>query len=420
MSFATPCQSRLPRALRHRNFALYTAGNSFSLIGMWVQRLALGWLVWELTGSGAWLGLVAFAEFLPNFFITPFGGVLADRVDRRKLIIVVQSLAGLQAAILCALTAFDLITAPLIVILSVYSGIVFAFGQAARLALVPSLIPRADLASAIAITSVIFNVARFLGPALAGIVISYFGLAAAFGLNAASYLTIIAALLALRLPPHRPSERTSATLLTQVIADFVEGWRYTVSHRAIAVLILLLVVDALLARSIGDLLPGFVDDLFARGPGGLAILTSSMGIGAILAGLLLANRRSTLGLTTATLGSVCLNGLAIMVFASAGHFWVAVVAIALSGFANVTSGTGSQTLIQSVVEDRVRGRVMGLWSLTIRGGPALGAVVLGWLTGYFGFALPMALGGLATAGTALLALRRRKALRARLEPSPPP
>ncbi len=415
MKLSSSTFKSLPRALIHRNFALYMAGSSISLIGMWVQRLAMGWLIWELTGSGAWLGAVALAEFIPNFLITPFGGVLADRFDRRKLAVLAQSLACLQATLLCLLTALDQISPVLLIILGFYSGLAFSLGQSARLALIPNLVPKADLTAAIATSSVAFNVARVFGPAIAGLIISTFGVATAFGFNALSYVAVIFALLALKLPPTSPKPRQSAHIITQVFTDFVEGWRYARSKTAIASLIMILSIEALLVRPLGDLLPGLVDSVFSKGPEGLAIFTASMGGGAILAGLYLAQKQSLKGLTRLTLGSIVINGLCIALFASTHIFWLGAGIMAILGFSHVVSGTGSQTLIQSTVEDRMRGRVMGLWSLTLRGGPALGAVSLGWLSGFFGFSLPLFISGSLTAIAALFMFRRRHRLKDLLE-----
>ncbi len=403
------------RALAHRNFALYMAGSSISLIGMWVQRLAMGWLIWELTGSGAWLGAIALAEFIPNFLITPFGGVLADRFDRRKLAVLAQSLACLQATLLCLLTALDQITPVLLLFLGFYSGLAFALGQSARLALIPSLIPKADLTAAIATSSVAFNIARVFGPAIAGIIISSFGVATAFGFNALSYVAVILALIALNLPPTQPKPRQSAHIVTQVLTDFVEGWRYARSKTAIFSLILILSIEALFVRPLGDLLPGLVDSVFSKGPEGLAIFTACMGGGAILAGLYLAQKQNVSGLTRLTLGSIAINGVGVALFASTHIFWLGAGIMAVLGFTHVVSGTGSQTLIQSTVDDHMRGRVMGLWSLTLRGGPALGAVSLGWMSVFFGFSPPLIISGSVTAIIALFMFRFRHRLKDQLE-----
>ena len=172
------------RTLSNRNFAIYTAGNSISLIGMWVQRLAVAWLIWELTESGVWLGIIAMAEFIPTFLVTPISGVVADRYDRRNIAIIGQCLACLQAILLCFLMAIGKLTPEIIVVLSLLIGVVVAFNQTARLTLVPMMVPRENLTSALAITSVIFNLARFVGPGLAGIIIAYVGIAPAFAFNA--------------------------------------------------------------------------------------------------------------------------------------------------------------------------------------------------------------------------------------------
>jgi MFS family permease len=402
--------SAIRGAFSNRNFAIYAAGNSISLIGLWVQRLAVGWLTWQLTESGFWLGAVAFVDLFPVVVLGPFAGVVADRVDRRLISLVCQSLALIQALVMCALTAFGWITIESLFGLTLFLGIVVAFHQPARLSLVPSLVRPEDLTAAIAISSVMFNMARFVGPAVAGIIITIAGIAPTFGFNAASYTAMIAALIAMRLPPQkRPPGRAG------MFADVREGVRYAATHPAIGPILLLASATSMLARPVFELLPGFADAVFARGAGGLATLTSAVGLGAIAGGLWLAQRGSVRGLTTIALLAGAAAGLVIVLFASTGNFWIAAAAMAGAGFAVVSFGIGTQTLIQTAVEDHMRGRVLSLWGVIFRGAPALGALAMGWVSGFAGLGWPVAVGGALCALAALVAFRHRAALIARLE-----
>ena len=275
------------RALRNPNYGLYTAGNAVSLIGTWMQRIAVGWLAWQLTGSGAWLGAIAFADLFPTVLVGPFAGAAADRWDRLRVTKVSQALAMLQAITLFGLTWFDLMTIELLFALTVALGVIAGFNQPARLALIPSLVRREDLSAAVAINSIIFNSARFVGPAVAGLMIVTGGVAAAFAVNALSFVFFLVALARIRLPAEPPAPPRARSSLFRDVGD---GIRYTASHQGIAPMMILLIVVCLCVRPVVELLPGFAAAVFASGAGGLAVLTSTIGAGAVLGGLWLARR----------------------------------------------------------------------------------------------------------------------------------
>lgn len=399
--------SAIRRAFANRNFALYTGGNTFSLIGMWVQRLAVGWLIWELTNSGTWLGAVAIAEFVPIMLLTPLGGVVADRFDRRRISIIAQFFACLQATALWLLTLGGFITAELIVALVMIGGITNAMNQAARVTLVVNMVPRNLMSTAIAINSVIFNIARIIGPAVAGLLISLTDASWAFFVNAVSYGTLIAALLAVRMP----SGKDRAIPAGSYFRDLKEGARFTFTHVGVASIIALSAMNSLFARPVIDLLPGFAGDVFGAGPEGLAVLTSAMGIGAILAAIWLAQRGRLTGLTQIVFFGVMINGIAVALFAWSTNLWTGAVLLAVSGFTQACTGTGTQTLIQSAVDDRLRGRVMSVWLVIGRGGPALGALAMGYMAEQLNFGLPLMIGASITflAAAAVLPYRKRVA-----------
>jgi MFS family permease len=401
----------IPRTLAHRDFGLYIAGNSVSLIGTWMQRIAVGWLAWELSRSGAVLGLVAFCDLFPAVVIGPFGGVLADRMSRKRLIMIAQSLIMAQAIVLFALTAAGLITVELLLALVLFGGAVIGLNQPARLALVPSLVPRSELATAVAINAIVFNLARFIGPALAGVVIVTAGVAWVFALNALSFIAFLLALAQLRIPPMA----APAGARPSMIEAIGEGLGYTARHPGIAPILLLHLVIAAAARPFVELLPGFAAAVFDRGPAGLAILGSTVGIGAILGGLWLAQRRDGSRLTELTLLHSLVVALAVLGFALSGPFALAVGFVAVAGFAMVASGAGTQTVLQTAVEEGMRGRVLSLFGLIFRGGPALGALVMGAVSEVTGLRAPLIAGTLLAALFWLRLWRRRRALAASLD-----
>lgn len=404
MTFLRSHSAAIVATFANRNFAIFTAGNALSLVGLWVQRLAVGWLAWELTGSGFWLGAVAFADLFPVVVIGPFAGVLADRLDRRLILLVCKGFAAVQSALLAGLTAAGWMTIEILFAISLFQGIVIGVQQAARLAIVPSLVDAKHLASAVAINSVIFNLARFAGPALAGLLITGPGVAAAFAFGAIAHAGVVVALLYISLPPQEYATRRG------VVTEFLDGVRYAAAHRAIMPILVLSTICSLLARPVYELLPGFADEVFSRGAGGLATLTSAVGLGAVIAGLWLAQRDGMRGLTMVTLVGFALSGLLTALFAITPAFWIGVAIMAASGAAMVVSGAGSQTLIQTTVAGHMRGRVLGIWGIVFRGGPAIGALGMGWLAEMFGFAWPIALGGLLSALAVLFPLRHRARL----------
>lgn len=409
MNFGRVLDSAILGVFSNRAFALFTAGNSLSLIGLWVQRLAVGWLTWELTQSGFWLGAVAFADLFPVVIVGPFAGVLADRTDRKMILVVCKALAAVQALALAVLIYLDVVNIQVLFGLSLFGGVVVAAQQPARLAIVPSLVTAEYIGPAVAINSVIFNLARFVGPAVAGLLITWAGVAEAFVFVGFSHAAIVFILLSLKLPSEKTAHHQG------IVAEFVEGMRYAFTHPALGPLLILSIIGSILARPVYELLPGFADEVFNQGADGFAILTSAVGLGAVAAGLYLAQRTGVAGLTAMTLGGFGMSGLVCVVFGLFPWFWLGVVAIAVSGATMVVFGTGAQTMLQSAVDDQMRGRVLSIWGITFRGGPAIGALAMGWLAEFWGFGLPVALGGLACVIIGVAAYRRRAPLIVLLE-----
>ncbi|MEQ9639642.1 MAG: MFS transporter [Alphaproteobacteria bacterium] len=398
-------------ALRVRNYRLYVSGGLVSLIGTWMQRIGVGWLMWQMTESGTWLGLAAMADLMPGVVVGPVAGVLADRLDRLRTIRLAQVLMLIQGLALWACTAAGLMTPGLLLLLVLFGGVVVGVNQPARLALIPSLVPRALLATAVAVNAVTFNLARFIGPALAGFVILNLDVATVFLLNGLSFTAFIVTLSLMQLPPQEagPTRRQS------IVADIVQGLRYTAGHPGIGPILALMTVLSLGARPFVELMPGLVDAVFGSGADGLAALSSIVGLGAICSGLWMASRGARPGLARVTLGATALAAASIGALALSPGLGVAMVCAACAGVAMVICGVGTQTLLQMSVAGEVRGRVLSLYGIIFRSGPAAGAFVMGLASEFVGLRWPLAIG----AGIAFLMWawlwRRRGAIAAALE-----
>jgi predicted MFS family arabinose efflux permease len=399
-------------ALRNPNYGIYTAGSAVSLIGTWTQRVAVGWMAWQLTQSGAWLGAVAFADLFPTVIIGPFAGAVADRWDRLRVIKTSQALAMLQSLLLLGLTLAGEMTIGWLLALTAFLGIVAAFNQPARLALIPSLVPPADLTAAVAINSIIFNAARFIGPAIAGLLIVGGGVAAAFGANTISFAAFLFALSRIRL---QPDSETPVPVRLGFFTEILDGIRYAVRHPGIGPLLLLMVAVSVGARPFVELLPGFAAAVFATGAPGLALLTSTVGAGAILGGIWLAQRGRSSGLTAVVLGHMLVLALALLVFVASADLRVAVPALAIAGWCMVAAGVGTQILLQLAVDQAMRGRVLSLYGLIFRGGPAVGALAMGAVSESTGLRWPLAAGSGLVILAVVWAAQQRKRLAAELE-----
>ena len=388
-----------------------------SLIGTWLQRVAIGWLAWELTESGTWLGIIALSDLFPTVVLSPLAGTLADRRERIGLVRTVQLLSAVQAGTLAVLTATGVITIWSLTALSVAMGVLNAFAQPARLALISALVRADSLASAVAINSIVFNSARFIGPMIAGYTIAHGGIAMAFAANALSFVVFAAALS--RLPADHPAAGTARTAARgTMLAEALAGYTYVARHPGLGPLFLVYASTAIAGRGFVELLPGFADDVFARGPIGLAWMTSSMGAGAIVAGVTLAARGGAAGITRMTLFNTLTLAVAVMVFASVDRFALALAALAVAGFALVATGAGLQTLIQNAVDASMRGRVLGLYGTIFRGGTAVSALIAGAISEFTGLRWPVAVGAALCVAIWAWAMTRAAAIAAAVEAPP--
>lgn len=394
-------------------YGAYTAGNLVALTGFWMQRVVTGWLTWQLTQSGAWLGLVAFADLFPTVLLGPLAGAVADRWDRVRVTKVTQIVALLQALTFFALTVTGLITPPLILVLALVSGCAAAFNQPARLALTPALVPPAHLNTGVAIASMVFNLARFLGPAAAGLIIAVAGIPLAYAVNGAAialFLLILSRLsIAPTVAPGQPASRLGD--------DLRAGLRYTLSHGGLATVLALMLAANVGSRPLIELLPGFTAEVFRRDATGLAVLTSSAGAGAVLAGLWLSSRSAAAGLSRILMLATLAVAVSAALFTMTDRLWVGAVLLLATGFAMASNGIAAETLIQRAVDTSMRGRVLGIYALLFRGGPALGALVMGAAAEFVGLRMPVQVGAVGVVLVFLWAwLRRRQVLATTLGP----
>ena len=397
-------------ALSHRNYRLYTAGNAVSLIGTWMQMLAVGWLAWELTHSPAWLGAIVFLELAPAVILSPFGGALADRFDRVRIMLATDGFGMLMAASLATLSLANLITIELLCAAVLINGAALALRQPARLALPPALVPRADLGGAIALNSLVFNAARFVGPAIAGLVIAQFGVAVAFAVNAVTYVVFLVALLALRLEA-RPRVEPALSSSLNPFVSLAGALSYVAGHRALTPLLGSLFVFCVLARPISEMMPGVNAELFLGDASTLGLLTASVGIGAMLGGLFVGGRRGPGTIARDVFLGQALAGAAVVGVTFAPDLMLGLPLVAAAGFGMVMAGVSTQTAIQLAVDDRMRGRVISLYGMTFRAGPALGALVIGATGEHVGLGPPLAV----AAGLAILVGLMGYAVRERVQ-----
>lgn len=367
--------------LRHRDFAWYIAGNALSWVALWMQRVAIGWLSWELTHSPLWVGLISMAQFAPVVVLGPMFGVLADKLERRRHAITVTTVQMVLAMVLCVVTVLGWMRIELLFVLCLAIGITSSAYQPVRLALVNDVVPKALLPQAIAFSSVVFNSTRFIGPALGGIAIASFGVASTFGINSVAYIALIWAVATVNLRP-RSSPASEASL----IADLRAGLRYVGSHPTIRSFMLIGLIISFFVRGMLELLPVFADSVFAQGAQGLALLTSCMGLGAVMAGLSLSRFTDTSRLASLARRSSVISG-ALLVAFGLTNVWVLGLALVFTlGIGTSLCMVGMQVAIQSAVDDRFRGRVMSLWGMIAAGSPALGGALLGAIAQLAGIA----------------------------------
>jgi MFS family permease len=369
----------LGRAFRHRDYRLFFTGQLTSLIGTWIQMTAQAWLVYRLSGSAGYLGLASFASQGPVFLVAQLGGAIADRYDRRSILVTTQVVSMVLALILAWLTMSGSVRLWHVFLLASLTGLTNAFDIPARQSFVVDMVGRADLQNAIALNSSMFNMARLIGPAAAGVIVAAVGEGWCFLLNGLSFLTVIGCLLAMRRPAFVAPPRNDSLL-----GQIRQGLGYAAGTRSIRYVLLLVGVMSLMGMPYTVLMPIFANRILQGGPLHLGALMSAAGFGALLAALLLASRKSLDGIEKRIARAVLGFGLFLVLFALSDIFWLSLVLLVLVGFCQMTHMASSNTLIQSMVSDVYRGRVMALYSMMFMGMAPFGALFSGMLAGAVG------------------------------------
>ena len=388
--------SQAGRALRHRNFQLFFAGQSISLIGTWMTRLATSWLVYRLTHSVLLLGIVTFAGQIVSFALGPFAGVWVERLDRRKTLLWTQAAAAAQSLAMAALTLAHVITLWEIIGLTVVQGGINAFDMPARQSFLVQMVEdRNDLSNAIALNSSMANGGRLIGPAIAGLVIGAVGEGWCFLIDGVSYFAVIASLLLMRIRP-TDVRRTSGSMLEQIR----EGWDYVRTFRPIRTVLLLFALICLMGYSYVVLLPVFAAQVLHRGPTALGWLTGASGIGALGSALSLAFRKSVVGLTRTVQVAAAMLGGALILFGLSHTFWLSLVLMVFVGFGLMQCASASNTIIQSLVTEDKRARVMSYYMMAFFGGAPFGSLLVSMLAYWTGASQAVIItGALCIAGT---------------------
>jgi len=368
------------RALRHRNFRLYYGGQGISLIGTWMTRLATSWLVYRLTGSALLLGIVGFAGQIPTFLLAPFAGVWVDRLNRRQVLVVTQVLAMIQSFALAALTLSKHINIHEIVTLAALQGAINAFDMPGRQAFVVQMIDRKeDLGNAIALNSSMVNIARLVGPSLAGAVIALSNEGWCFFVDGVSYLAVIASLVAMRLRPET-IHRHAGSMLEQL----KEGWTYVAGFAPIRIILLLFAIVSLMGWPFSVLMPIFAGKILHGGPHTLGFLMGAVGVGAVISAVSLAVRKTVLGLGRMIPISAGAFGVALILFGLSRNLWVSLALMLVCGFGLMQQMAASNTIIQTIVEENKRGRVMSYYTMAFVGMAPFGSLLAGGLASAIG------------------------------------
>jgi len=400
------------RALGHRNYRLFFGGQGISLIGTWMQQTAMSWLVYHRTNSAFLLGLVGFSGQIPALFLMPLAGVLTDRWNRHQILVITQSLAMVQAFILAFLDLKGALNLPQILFLSFFLGLVNAFDMPTRQAFVVDLVARReDLGNAIALNSFIFNGARLLGPSLGGFLIAFLGEAACFLLNGVSFLAVLAALLAMKIPAAKGNAFSSPLL-----AQLKEGFTYALGFSPIRSILLFLTLISLVGMGYVTLMPVFAKDILHGGPDTLGFLMAASGLGALMGAIFLASRKSVRGLGRLIALASFIFGLGILIFSLSPIFLVSLLTLAFAGFGMMVQMASSNTILQTIVDDDKRGRVMSLFTLAFMGMAPLGSLLAGSLAHWIGAPYTLLAAGASCLMASFFFWRKLPLLRAMIRP----
>ncbi len=400
------------RALKHRNFRLFFGGQSISLIGTWMTRIATSWLVYRLTGSALLLGLVGFAGQIPTFLFAPFAGVWVDRLNRQHVLVVTQTLAMLQSFALAALTLAKVITIREILALSAFQGLINAFDMPGRQAFMVQMVEdRQDLGNAIAINSSMVNMARLLGPSLAGIVIAGFGEGYCFLIDGISYLAVIASLLMMRL--NIAAIKREAT---SMLGQLKEGWAYVSGFAPVRTILLLFAIVSLMGMPYTVLMPIFAGRILKGGPHTLGFLMGAVGVGALISGVSLAVRKTVLGLGKMIPIAAAMFGAGLILFSMSRVLWLSMILMLFTGFGMMQQMAASNTIIQTIVPEDKRGRVMSYYTMAFVGMAPFGSLLAGALAHAVGAPHTLVINGLCCIAGAVWFTTRLKFIRKLIRP----
>jgi MFS family permease len=380
--------SLLLRAFKHRNYRLFFGGQFISLIGTWMQSMAQLWLVYKLTGSAVSLGLVGFSGQIPVFLFSSIGGAVADRTNRHRILVATQTASMILAFVLAALTLTHRVQVWHIYLLAALLGLVNAFDVPARQSFVVEMVGKEDLINAIALNSSMFNGARIIGPAVGGVLVAAIGEGWCFFANAVSYLAVILGLLLMKIETRKEVFRSGSAF-----SSIVEGFGYVWKTGPIRALLVLLGLVSLLGLPYLVLMPIFAAKIFHGGAKGLGTLMGASGIGSLIAALILAARRGVRGLGRVVAFSTAGFGVCLILFSWSRSFWLSAVLLVPVGFFMITAMAASNTLIQTLVSDKLRGRVMAVYSMMLLGMAPFGALVAGTLAHHLGAPTTVTLGG---------------------------
>ncbi|MFA5239591.1 MAG: MFS transporter [Phycisphaerae bacterium] len=400
------------RALKHKNYRLFFAGQSISLIGTWMQQVAISWLVYRMTSSAFYLGAVMSASQIPVCIAAPLAGVLADRWSRHKMIVATQILSMLQATILAVLVITHTITVWKIIGLGIFMGLINGFDMPIRQAFVYELVDKQeDIPNAIALNSLIFNGARLIGPAIAGVLIAAVGEGICFSLNAVSYLAVIVALLAMRLTPRNINRHND-----HIITGLKDGLLYAYRFVPIRAILLLLAMVGIIGMPYAVLMPVFAKDILHGGPRTLGFLMGAVGIGALCGALFLASRKTIKNLDRILVVAIVIFAVGIIGFSLSRNIWFSLCLTLLAGFGMMVQMASINTILQTIVDDDKRGRVMSLYIMAFMGTAPIGSLLAGSVAHKIGAAHTLQISGALCIIGAIIFWKKLSAIREIVHP----
>src|SRR3954469_4182460 len=403
---------RLTRALRHRNYRLFFGGQSISLIGTWITRIATSWLVYRLTGSELLLGVVGFCSQIPMLILSPIAGVLVDRWDRHRILVITQILSALQSAVLAVLALMNVITVAEVIVLQVLQGVINSFDAPARQACVVEMVEdRADLPNAIALNSSMINASRIIGPSVGGIIIAAVGEGWCFTIDAVSYLAVIASLMAMRIVKLERSRPD-----TRVLEELKNGFTYVARFAPVRESLLLLALVGTMGMPYTVLMPAIAAGVLHGGPHTLGYLMTASGVGALGGALYLASRTTVLGLGRAIVAATMTFGVALVAFSFSRNLWLSLLLMPFVGGGMMVEMASTNTIIQTIVDDQMRGRVMAFYTMAFLGTAPLGSLLAGFVADHIGPMKTILLGGTSCIIAGAVFAMRLPKLRAHVRP----